>query len=526
MSKNYLFSLTITPIQSFIAQAKTTKDFYSGSQIISNLIQELLKQFPCKDDIIFPASNSIISNKIIARIAIEKQEELIEKLQKTMKAFLPLKALCNGMELKSKSPELQQLENVFQLFYSSVEITGYKESYFEVEKNLSIIKNMRLFNQISSKNICYVCGERESFCQDKNEKNRCTVCYTKSRYESESYLSTAGIASLYYRQKLDNTLYERYKENFYHFDEALLYEENLKEDYLKKHHHLNNKNIEEIKKQLQSLSKEKPTKQYVLINFDGDNIGKILSNGLDNIGKILSNGLDNIELETFHREFSTKLSTFSQAVNKIISDEKGRVIYSGGDDFLCFVTPYYLNEVLDQIKESFENNVNTYQEKISYSIAITISHYKAPLHKIIENSRALLKATKAKYSSKSKLIKGGIGIEVYSSSSLLAKFIGDYNEFTLLKQFDGKKINLYSLEQLFSFAKSDMQYSEYLLIINMIKLELKRFLGRREIGFSDDEVAKIQQLLIAQVNRNYSIDLDNFFGFFKTVEQLSKDNNE
>lgn len=513
MSKNYIFSLTITPVQSFIAQAKSIKDFYSGSQIVSELIQELLKSFPIQEDIIFPTNSNIVSNKIIAKIDIENQEKIVKQLQETMSSFLSLKALYNGITLESDSKEIKQLQDVFKLFYTSLKIKdSYKSSYLEVEKNLSIIKNLRPFHQINSKNICYVCGVRESFCKDKENRYRCTVCYLKAKYDDISYLSTAGIASLYWQNSIDTSVY---KNRFKDFDEALFFEENLKEEYLKKHNHQNNKDIEEIKKELKKLSKDKPTKQYVLINFDGDNIGKILSNGLDNI-----------ELEIFHREFSTKLSTFADEVTNIIGDEKGRVIYSGGDDFLCFVTPYYLNDVLTQIKESFEKNVNSYQEKISYSIAITISHYKAPLHKIIESSKALLKSTKSKYSSKSSLVKGGIGVEVYSSSSLLARFIGDYSEFMLLKKFDGKKLNLYSLEQLFSFAKSDMQYGEYSLVLNMINIELKRFLARKELGFSEDDIQNIQQLLISQVNKDYSIDLDNFFGFFKTVEQLSKDTHE
>ena len=508
MSKNHLFSLTITPVQSFISQAKTTRDFYSGSQIISNLIQKLLEQFPNKDDIIFPLSNNVVSNKIIAKIDIEEQQELTKKLQKITDNFLSSYALQNDINKFGSDGA-----KVFQLFYTSVKIeNNYRSSYLEVEKNLSIIKNLRYFQPVSSKNICYVCGEREAFYQDNKKKYRCTVCYIKTKYQAKSYLSTAGIASLYWKQGLDTYAYQR---KFKNFDEELFYEDNLNEKYLEKNYRkFTKKEIEELKKELSKLSEDKPTKQYVLINLDGDNIGKILSNGLDNM-----------ELEKFHREFSTKLSTFAEDVKKIISSEKGRVIYSGGDDFLCFLTPYYLNDVLKEIKESFEKNVNIYQEKISYSIAITISHYNAPLHKIIESSRALLNATKSKYSSNSSLVKGGIGVEVYSSNSLLAKFIGDYSEFILLKKFDGKKINLYTLEQLFTFAKSDMKYGEYSLVLNMIKIELKRFLSRKEIDFSQEEIEKIQQLLISQVNKDYSIDLDNFFGFFKTVEQLSKDTN-
>ena len=515
MSKDYLFSLTITPIQSFISQAKSTKDFYAGSQIISELIKRLLKKFPNQQDIIFPSSEDIVSNKIIARIDIEEQEKLVKKLKPVVNGFLSSYASQNGIT-KFGEDNLKQLRDVFQLFYSSIKIeNSYRSSYLEVEKNLAIIKNLRTFNQMKSKNICYVCGERTSFnsYKDNNKKSRCTICYLKFK-DKTKYLSTAGISSLYWRNELATDT-KSYEKQFKNFDESLFYEENLNLKYLEKNHQKSTKKeIELFKDELSNLSEDKPTKQYVLINLDGDNIGKILSNGLDNI-----------ELEKFHEEFSKKLSAFAKEVKEIIGAEKGRVIYSGGDDFLCFLTPYYLNDVLKEIKESFEKNVNSYQEKISYSIAITIAHYKAPLHKIIESSRALLKATKSKYSSNSSLVKGGIGVEVYSSNSLLAKFIGDYSEFILLKKFDGKKVNLYALEQLFSFAKSDMKYGEYSLVLNMIKVELKRFLARKEIGFSQEEIENIQQLLISQVNKDYSIDLDNFFGFFKTVEQLSKDTN-
>jgi len=33
--KNYLFNLTITPVQSFISQARKTEDLFVGSKILS-----------------------------------------------------------------------------------------------------------------------------------------------------------------------------------------------------------------------------------------------------------------------------------------------------------------------------------------------------------------------------------------------------------------------------------------------------------------------------------------------------------
>lgn len=136
MSKNHLFSLTITPVQSFISQAKTTRDFYSGSQIISNLIQELLKCFPNSEDIIFPATDDIVSNKIIARINIEKQENLVKNFKRITDTFLSSYALKNDITKFGNDGA-----KVFQLFYTSTKIDDdYRSSYLEVEKNLLPLK--------------------------------------------------------------------------------------------------------------------------------------------------------------------------------------------------------------------------------------------------------------------------------------------------------------------------------------------------------------------------------------------------
>ncbi|NPA53826.1 MAG: hypothetical protein GXO21_04085 [Aquificae bacterium] len=41
MDKNeYLFIFTITPVQSFIAQARKTRDLHAGSRILSELIKK------------------------------------------------------------------------------------------------------------------------------------------------------------------------------------------------------------------------------------------------------------------------------------------------------------------------------------------------------------------------------------------------------------------------------------------------------------------------------------------------------
>ncbi|EPR26946.1 type III-B CRISPR-associated protein Cas10/Cmr2 [Geobacillus sp. WSUCF1] len=45
MTNRYIVIFTVGPVQSFIASARKTEDFWSGSYILSHLVREAIKQF-------------------------------------------------------------------------------------------------------------------------------------------------------------------------------------------------------------------------------------------------------------------------------------------------------------------------------------------------------------------------------------------------------------------------------------------------------------------------------------------------
>ena len=465
---NYLFTLTITPIQSFISQARKTKDLFVGSEILSSLMRKALEILD-KEEIIFPQSRDFVSNKFVVQLN-NKSKDDIEKIAKKLEDGINNNYI--NMIFKTTKRCDNNLQNFFKVFWVAVKLKDdYRESYKKLEQNLGAVKNLRDFKQESQpKGIekCSLCGERnivEKEDKDKKEDKKeklCLICLTKRECEIEGSdnnlsISTANI---------------------------------VLNDYVK--------SGDEAQNFLEDNPSEK--KYYALVQFDIDDMGKKLSS-LDEEGQ---------------KELSKALAEFGKEAKDIV-DKSGETIYAGGDDFLGFVNLEYLFEVIEDIKEAFEI------ENLTYSTSIIIAHYKAPLHKVLDFSRELLAETKAHFDNKN-----GVGIVVLSNSAINAKTICRYENLELLKEMKEQKVGMslhYKLQTLFSYL-DNMSYDEFLIQKEMIKVEIKRLLKREDGNFDE----KIYNSLIAFFNNqkierstnSYEIDLDNFIGYLKTLEQLRK----
>jgi CRISPR-associated protein Cmr2 len=85
---NYLFTLTISPVQSFIAQARKSQDLFAGSEILSQLMGKVLETFTEKERI-FPQDKEAVSNKIVVKLVDKDPKEIGEKLEeKINKEFI------------------------------------------------------------------------------------------------------------------------------------------------------------------------------------------------------------------------------------------------------------------------------------------------------------------------------------------------------------------------------------------------------------------------------------------------------
>ena len=530
---NYLFTLTITPVQSFISQARKTKDLFVGSEILSSLIRNALEKVEKEGHIIFPQNNKFVSNKFVVKLENITEQEL-KKLEESInnefyligsKTLLDMKNITIDMKLFQKYFK-PQMCNFFKIFWVAIEYDNsksYQENYRKLEQNLGAVKNLRTFTQLEQESgrKCSLCGERNGlFYSGKkpkyiiknaiNIKNNqiqegeslCSVCFTKRFYNSNSspYPSTAKIALLDWLKKVENR--NQYEKLFNNFDESLYFKDNLSKEYLEKWGYF--KNDDNLTKAIEFLDNleidSKQKRYYALIQFDIDNMGKELSS-LDEEGQ---------------KELSKALAEFGEKAKSIVN-KSGETIYAGGDDFLGFVNLAYLFEVLKEVKEAFEI------ENLTYSTSIIIAHYKAPLHKVLDFSRELLAETKAHFDDKN-----GVGIVVLSDSAINAKTICRYENLELLKEMQEQKVGMslhYKLHTIFSYL-DNMSYDEFLIQKEMIKVEIKRLLKREDGNFDE----KIYNSLIAFFDNqkiecstnSYEIDLYNFIGYLKTLEQLRK----
>jgi CRISPR-associated protein Cmr2 len=443
----YLFLFTIGSVQSFIAQARKTQDFYAGSFLLSALIDCTMKKLSntvngC--EFIFPGKNvQSKPNRFIAEI----ESDDIEKIGNELKDFVKNEfakigpTILSRLHLGTYVDFNLQITDFLQVYWFALlsDEKNYTDTYNELETYLGAVKNVRDFQQLKETGRkCSLCGERNVLIfyssdedADKIHKktglkkrfidpdavnlyNRismkymtdgeglCAICFTKrfadtyfeKEYESD-YPSTAEIAAMCWLENVPENDKKDYKTLFKNFNEQLYFDENLNDKYLKKYDlSKNEESLSEAKNTLNNFynSYGIPSKYYALIMLDGDNMGMWLS------GDFLKDK-DKTNLRKFHEAMSEKLGKYANEVSKIIKEPCGKLVYAGGDDALAFVNLEHLLYVLYDLRREFpkfeelgfdiENNHNS-----SASAGIVIAHYKTPLSEVLKWARKMEKEAK------------------------------------------------------------------------------------------------------------------------------------
>ena len=619
--KQHLFLFTIGPVQSFIAQARKTQDLYAGSTILSELIQtavEKVRNVHNDNKIIFPYTEGVAipsyPNRFVALINSDDSKGLGDLIERTVQEKwmtlsqnIIMKAILKGGEsvkfdFSGINQQLEQQLEVFWVFEPYIE-DKYDEVYKRLERNLGVIKNVRTIQQFNYRGVgekgrkCSLDGERNAFFFGKGtttyldekwnpfaielkhvrkskvgqNEGLSAVSFVKRFYPADSFPSTSKIAllNLFNDNEIANMI-SRYKEYFFEnsFDDQLLFDDNLNDSYLKKYDISYNEDkyddIKEAQKTIFRKAKDKNirvSKYYAMIRFDGDSMGKWLSEA---------------KSDEQHSDFSKLLLDFSEkakhildGTDKVVYQKEGKVenvsklhrgqaVYAGGDDFLGLVNLEYLFETLNHFKDMFEYEVtlkakqifNT-EKKFTMSMSVLIGHYKMPLQKAITYSETLLKDTKQYFKKPTNdydTPKNGIGICYMTSNSVLGtSFLKRKEDLILLKDlsqyFDEGSISPSLLFKYFQSIKSivgtELSLEEYESQVAMLQIELKRLLERT---CSKDKKETIIQKLITnsnnlnetglasflryqakRINSNkYCIDTDNFFSFIKIATKIAQ----
>lgn len=434
----YLFLFSIGPVQSFIAQARKSRDLRLGSELLSRLIGTALDDPSI--EVIFPSKNlKSKPNRFISLIEAADDAEakvICGRVEKTVRdKYAQLVDIA--IRDHGKHPLVDEhINNFLEVYWFAVPYKGdenYHSQYLEVERTFASLKNARLFNQSSEEGArkCSLCGERNaiyygtagskpadvvddaiSIEQDQSLEDKeglCGVCFSKRFFfkNQHPFPSTAEIAlgDTLIKAARDTQLQKMIETYPTIGDGQLFYPDNLTEKYFQKQ---KIKTKEPLKKFITGLAGQlsairraaaemdlKFTEYYALVMVDADNMGKWMS------GEYLK---DKTNLKKFQELVSKSLGNFADKITTRLDDVKGRgkTVYAGGDDFLGFINLNHLTPFLAEFKELFDDLVNkpilefigTGTQPMTYSAGIVIAHYKTPLTEVVMSVREMEKKAK------------------------------------------------------------------------------------------------------------------------------------
>jgi len=179
---NHLFLFTIGPVQSFIAQARKTQDLWSGSYLLSYLIDETRKHAIEKleikpDDFIFPSESNKLDNNIASlpnRLLLQVTSP--KNIGNTLEQFVrdlfieiikfPFNKLQDEFikEFGNFEDNIENQANDFlEIYWVAIPFTeeNYNRNYRELEFLLGARKNIKNFSYSEEHGVkCPICGER------------------------------------------------------------------------------------------------------------------------------------------------------------------------------------------------------------------------------------------------------------------------------------------------------------------------------------------------------------------------------
>lgn len=580
----HLFLFSINPVQSFIEQARKTKDLYAGSSILSGIIGDEIKkiQREFKGRFIFPSHvSSQAPNRFLVVIDTDDPKKLGGQIRDDILASFK-KRVAGSISTSQNDVFMlvfnKQADTFLNVSWVAAPYSkeGFAGAYAELEENLRGVRNLRIFEQHVQNpgKKCDLCGERNSiFFGSAGSSSRdninydgtiegldpreglCAVCYMKrsAKTGERGFPSTAKIASMDTLERLKReepesvSLIEEYIYFFTppDFDEQLLYEKNLTKQYFEKQglsKYLNR--LPEIKSKNRKLRdllakhKLKLPRYYAIVKLDGDSMGEWLS------GKNLNS---KAILEQFNTEISHRLSNYANDIENRFKEWNywGKLVYAGGDDLLAFVNLNGLSKILVGIREAFPSfskiqidgkNVVKSGKESSASCGVAIAHYKTPLSEVLKWARKMEHEAKA------------IGSEKDACSIVILKRSGDITKTSFKWNFDSNGRTLQTMALFGSLLsllnKNDVSTNfitnldkEFSLLCDknekfnedaIVKDEIARLIKRTDASGpikKTDEMKKQIDSAIDDLINFYLSDrrMDNFLSFLRIIRFVNRE---
>lgn len=178
----HLFLFTLTPVQSFISQARKTQDLWAGSRMLSAFVGKVYAAITREGGtVIFPSKISeSMPNRILASFNFSKTDQELKDLGKKIadEVAIELHELTQKAATKIGTNEYAkiktafeaQLKDYFSTFWVFVPCTKetYADDYDKADRLLGAVKNSRTFTQNPEQGRkCSLSGEQNALVFNK-----------------------------------------------------------------------------------------------------------------------------------------------------------------------------------------------------------------------------------------------------------------------------------------------------------------------------------------------------------------------
>ncbi len=383
MSTQALLTFSIGPVHAFIAQARKVADLWTGSDLLSRLMSEAIREAHAGGgDAIFPAVAKDerpprgLPNRVVCRVPIGEVEALARAMETRVRGRwnrivdgavhqLGRRQIHPAPSIWSADPAVpRQTDAVFEGAWSwGPEEGGYAAASRRAARRFAASRLFRPFRQIDERDEkCAICGERTAL-PDGDRGN------VRRAWEAAEAGSRKGDDRRFYRfgqtrlclvcasKRLDP--HTRYGPYFSGFDE---------------------------------FQPDAETAYFALVAMDGDHMGDVLT--------WEAKRLVGEDLEAFHRAVSRALSAFSESLRGsqpwILDCERlgvapigktPQLVYAGGEDVMIVCDPRDALPIARAVRRRYVEALQTVRpllveeadfEQLTISAAILFAHAKHP----------------------------------------------------------------------------------------------------------------------------------------------------
>jgi len=416
---NSLLKLQLGPVQEFIAQARSTRDLWSGSYLLSWLMAAgIAKLLECGGTPIYPSAEDQplidyhqrhskseyvlpqdhlplltpnIPNVFVAHLSVETEDakKIAIKVEEAIRAEW-MKIIENvwGVrgELGIKENRDARFKHQVKHFLSiSWQVTPQDQDYAEAYKRtswlLDAVRQTRIFEAWGEGKWQVVdpkdslSGKEESIAGGKDFTKWVSPRF-KHLFKHDDYLGAISLV-----KRIWHLVYLADKKNL---------KTNSTDFPIPSTRAIASRNRKENEAEIiEDLAGEK---YFAVLALDGDQIGKWISGDLCDLDR------------DHHENFSRSLGKFALGeARKIVESEnhKGRLIYAGGDDVLALLPADTVLDCARELRKKFleatkrkDKKDNDLEISPDCSVGICMAHFKSPLQDVIREAQSAEKRAK------------------------------------------------------------------------------------------------------------------------------------